>query len=76
MLGLCNGQGIFLLTQICDLVLGFLILNRPGTFIKSSNDLRGLMPVPNKKRKDLGKDGAKRASIREERRMSRVAFME
>ena len=39
----------FFKTQICDFVLGLFVLSRPGICIQSSNDLRGVMPVLNKK---------------------------
>ena len=43
----------FFFTQICDLVVGLLFLSRPGIIIQSSNDLRGLIPILNKKKNDL-----------------------
>ena len=41
----------FFKTQICDFVFGLFVLSRPGICIQSSNDLRGVMPVLNKKEK-------------------------
>ena len=43
----------FFFTQICDLVVGLLFLSRPGIIIQPSNDLRGLIPILNKKKNYL-----------------------
>ena len=52
MLGMCNGQGVFLFTQICDLVLGFFFFSVDLVSLYNHQmTCAVLIPILNKKKK-------------------------